>query len=139
VPRSPGRLVEEATSQVYNRTSRRGFLARTAGVLAAVGLGELAAAAPASAAPGCCSGTSCISLGLVCTCPTGCPSGYTYTGYTWACCLGARIYYCHDCRKNGGTSICVCGCAGPQPCNAAQTATELSRAHPADAEPAEAG
>jgi hypothetical protein len=122
-------LVPKGADAVYSRTSRRGFLAKTSALLAAIGLGEVGVARAAEAAPLCCTGIACVDMGLECVCgdpfPIECPTGWTYTGYTWACCLGGhqeKLFMCRDCQK--GRHICVCGCNSNFNCQS--SLTELS-------------
>ena len=124
---------------VYDRTPRRGFLAKSAAALMALGLGEAVfSAQPASAtncSEGCCGpDCGCSSCPGACPNSTSCGSGWHYSGYRWACCNGTTAVYCRDCCKNGtncseGTGnrcICVCGtritCKSPE---AARLAAEI--------------
>lgn len=122
----PGAVAEK----VYSKTSRRSFLAKAGAGLLAVGVGDLAVAGTASAAPGCCTGTSCSSLGLSCGCPAGsCPPGWTWDGYTWTCCgpTGTHVLFCSDCTTQQG-GFCVCGCYSSSRCNL--TMSELAKDYP---------
>jgi hypothetical protein len=125
-------VVERGAAAVYARTSRRGFLAKMSGFLAALGLGEIGLAKAAAADPLCCIGTSCKSLGLRCACDRGtrrlCPQGWQYTGYTWGCCLsGDRLYLCSDCVSSRSGGFCVCGCRTDQNCTATMTQLAAER------------
>ena len=104
------------------RTSRRGFLARTAAFLGAVGVGSLSQASTAEATTDgllCCTGAECAACSGQ---PSRCASGYTYTGYTWTCCSSGSVRYCTDCRRNGST--CTCQSGSQLKCNAG-TLTDL--------------
>lgn len=130
-------LQSRAAQAIYSHSSRRGFLAKTAAAVSAFGMGEvLLNQQPASAASGipdapeCCVGTACSSCPGTCPGTTQCPSGWTWDGYRWSCCLGSRVVFCRDCVKTG--SLCVCACVTQNLCGAATgtrfTATALSAA-----------
>jgi hypothetical protein len=108
-------MTDKIVDWVEERSSRRGFLGKTGKLVAGVGLGLLAGgvgASTAGAVPFCCTGTQCFS----CPATIGqCPTGYSYTGYTWICCYDNRAAYCWDCTKNGST--CYCNRLSGQVCN----------------------
>jgi hypothetical protein len=112
-------MTDTIAEWVDERTSRRGFLGRTGKVLAGVGFGLLAGgvtAGVAGAVSYCCTGTQCLG----CPATIGqCPSGYTYTGYTWICCESGfnppRAVYCWDCQRSG--TKCFCNKVGGQICD----------------------
>jgi hypothetical protein len=126
------RLSAEAAQAVYERTSRRGVLARASAVLMGFGVGSALQAAPAAAdASSCCTGTNCKSLGAGCPGIGLCSPGWSYTGYTWVCCSGPNKVYCSDCRTpcascQGGYRNCACTYRTREPCTSALTATEVS-------------
>lgn len=121
---------ERGALKIYERSTRRGFLAKTGAALVAFGLADFTLAKSANAAPTapyCCRGAQCASCPGTCPSTTSCPSGYTYTNYKWSCCYSGRVYICRDCKNSAG-SVCVCACQTQTACDAAgsRTATELS-------------
>ena len=102
-------VTDQMSSWMETHVSRRGFLGRGGKIAAGIGLGLLGGSYQPSAAKAtvlnqfCCTGDICNG------CPSTigqCPSGWSYTGYTWTCCDGSgRIAYCWDCN---GPSFCVC-------------------------------
>jgi hypothetical protein len=124
----PRDLMARGAGAIYEKTGRRGFLAKTSGFLAALGLGTFAATKGAAADPQCCVGPACKDMGLRCKCGNPneslCASGWHYSGYTWGCCLtGDRLFLCKDCIRDSGGNLCVCGCRTTKSCNL--TVTEL--------------
>jgi len=121
------RLGAEAARGVYQRTSRRGLLAKASAVLLGLGVGSVADASSAAAdAPACCTGRNCKAGGGSCPGVGVCPSGWTYTGYTWSCCTGNKTIMCSDCRSNSTGQVCACSYRTNQSCTTARTATEIS-------------
>jgi hypothetical protein len=115
------------TRAVYNRSSRRGFLARASAVLVGVGaMGVVEASTAAADAPACCTGHNCKAAGGSCPGVGMCPTGWTYTGYTWTCCAGNHLVYCSDCRSASTGQVCACSYRSRNSCTAGQTATEVS-------------
>jgi hypothetical protein len=116
-----------AAKSVYHRTARRGFLAKSAAAVMALGLGEAVFSQPASAncSPQCC-GPDCACRGCPGTCPgtKACQAGWYYSGYTWSCCLaGGRVVFCRDCCRNGTncavhtSNRCICTCVTQNLCS----------------------
>lgn len=122
-----GRLVARASSALATRTSRRGFLARTAL------LGSALAVTPASyiLKPGTAYAAICNCAGQACNCGAACCDGYTdfcctltgentcppgtAAGGWWKAdapglCGSSPRYYL-DCNVLPGASPCRCGCA----------------------------
>jgi hypothetical protein len=116
-------LVRELGDQLVRRTTRRGFLGRTARFLVTVGTGVLAittgsavvnpqiafaVTCPCGPAPTCPSETFCGNLGYWCPDALGsCPDGCTATGYNWWCCQGGLGVQCTDCSGGGcGNNAC---------------------------------
>jgi hypothetical protein len=100
--------------RIYQRTGRRGFLAKSAATVVAFGLGDsVLRATKASSDPlinvFCCGPSkACSSCPGTCPSTNSCPSGWTYDGYKWTCCYNNRVVYCRDCTKGGSTCICTC-------------------------------
>jgi hypothetical protein len=119
----------KAAQAIYRRTRRRGFLAKASALLiGASAAGVLAEPTPAAAdAPSCCSGAGCKASGGSCPGVGACPSGWTYTGYTWTCCSGHYLLYCSDCRNDTTGLVCSCTYHTRSRCTGALTLTELSR------------
>lgn len=124
-------LRSRAARSIYNRSSRRGFIAKTGAAVIAFGLGETmlseqkANAASPDANLFCCGPSSACST-CPGTCPntTQCPSGRYWTGYRWTCCYGGKTVFCRDCCKNGTncsiSNTCICTCLDNQlPCGSA--------------------
>jgi hypothetical protein len=100
-------MVKRAVERLDKGLSRRSFLSKAGKVVAGAGvlLAANVAGAPTAEATACCGPSS--RCACCTTTPGKCCSGYSYTGYTWSCCYGTRLYTCWDCRRNGRRCHCA--------------------------------
>lgn len=110
-------IIRELGDRLIHRTSRRGFLGRSARVLMAVGAGvvtftSVSARTAFATNPPCPCGPKvavCPQEGFCNGCPgstNSCPSGCTAT-WAWWCCVSGVQVQCQDCR-NGPCDILPC-------------------------------